>query len=95
MSDITTLNDRLTGKYKVTTMSSTYIIDLDSYRAIRFPGAVDASTLRGDHDWFDFIAIDCSVDQLMGISSSAIAIDPEITTFRWTTRVVSIEEASL
>ena len=88
-----TLMDCTEGAYRVTTTSSTHIIDLDRYVIRREPRTVDpgAELLRRDDELVDLLAVEeCTVGRPMILHLDLHVVGVSYTT-RSTTPVVSIE----
>lgn len=77
------------GMFKVTTETSSYLLDFDKKKAKRNPGS-DATQLRKDNTWFDFFSVMCKVGEPMFIWAD-VAGDPDTYTNRRTTNVTKIE----
>jgi hypothetical protein len=86
----TSLANTTSGMFKVTTESSSYLIDYDTKRAKRNPGP-DANEMRKDNQWFDFISVVAEVGGAMFIWTSETPADEDAVTNRRTSPVVRIE----
>jgi len=78
------------GMFKVTTQSSSYIIDFDNKRAKRSPGA-DSPAMGKDNHWFPFISVVAEVGGPMFIWTSDTAGEFDDLTNRRTSPVTRIE----
>lgn len=76
--------------FKVTTENSSYLIDYDTKRAKRSPGP-EASEMRRDYEWFNFISVVAEVGGPMFIWTSNIADTDATFTNRRTSAVTRIE----
>lgn len=78
------------GMFKVTTEGSSYLVDYDTKRAKRNPGA-DAADMRKDREWFPFITVVAEVGGPMFIWTSDLANEDDTYTNRRTSPVTRIE----
>ena len=88
--------DSATGAYRVTTLSSTYEIDLDRmvFRRIPRTGGPDGALLRRDEELVMLLAIDdCTVGRRMSLRIDLNVLGVPFTT-RNATEVMSIEQIS-
>ena len=93
MMIVQSLMDVASGIYRVTTLSSVYLIDLTAGRLRRVPSVDDAesSILRRDADWIDIIAVE-SIDVGRGmVLLIDLHVEGVLATTRRSTTVVSID----
>lgn len=93
---VNSLMDAATGTYRVTTVSSTYEVDLDRMVFKRFPrtGRPEGALLRRDDELVMLIAIDdCTVGRRMSLLIDLNVLGVPFTA-RHATEVLSIEQIS-